>query len=191
MKNFWESFKNRPTIWIGNLAAFFILFTSTMQFANAASTAVDIKTKLLEYLWAAVAAVLVSIAGYVSDAVKKGITSGIDFVKTYCANTQISEVLDDINAFAINESDKVEKLVIDAYANDNKIDQTEIDNIVKVLFADFKNHYGENKIKYFEKFRPMAEEWIKQHIEAAIRQMIVGFRNRIFTTASPVAPATK
>lgn len=187
-----KSFQNKPTIWIGNISAFLIFFTASMQFANAAATpTANIKAKLLEYLWAAVAAILVSIAGYVSDAMKKGITSGIEFVKTYCANTQINEVLDDINAFAVNETDKIEKLVIDAYANDNKIDQAEIDNIVIVMFSDFKNHYGENKMKYFEKFRPMAEEWIKARIESAIKSLIVSFRSKLSKANTPVADTAK
>lgn len=170
-----------PILFFSKVMAGLIVIASTTNFAivNAAATSFDmesIKASIVQWLLGLVAASATVIAGYIAAAIKMAVKYAYDFIRARIANTIIGEMIDDMNTLANNSVDIFEEKLGKALANDGKVDQKEINEIVDALHNKFIEIYGIEKVKYLEKYRPQAILWIKSKFEELVRQWIESFR---------------
>lgn len=178
----------------------FILITlaiSNLMFAVAADVAVtgfsweSLKASAIEWLIGVFMASLTIIIGYVANLLRYGIAHLYDVIRTYIANTQILEVLADLKDFCLGETSTVEDMAKKALVNDNKIDDKELNEIVQKVVADAIKVWGDKKVAYLEKYRPMVKEWLTVKAKAIIQGMVDSFRARQSETTVVVDNATK
>jgi len=172
-----------PILFFSKAMAGLIVIASTAQFAMVNATqafpAIDyesLKASLIQWILGLVAASATVIAGYVAAAIKMAVKYAYDFIRARIANTIIGEMIDDMNTLANNSTDIFEDKLGKALANDGKVDQKEINEIVDALHNKFVEIYGIEKVKYLEKYRPQAILWIKSKFEELVRQWVESFR---------------
>jgi len=136
----------------------------------------SIKASLIEWILGLVAASATVIAGYVASALKTAIKYFYDAVRAKIANTVIGEIIDDIDTFANNSVDIFEAKLGAALANDGKIDQKEINEIVDAMYNNAVAVWGTKKIDYLGKYKENAIAWVKAKFEEKVREWIEGFR---------------
>jgi len=169
-----------------------LMATSNLVFAFASDPLVgltweNIKASAMQWLVGVFMASLTVIIGYVANLVRYAITHAYDAVRTYIANTQILEVIADLKDFCLNETSTVEAMAKKALENDNKIDDKELNEIAQKIVSDATATWGEKKVTYLTKYRPMLKEWLTVKAKAIIQGMIDSFRARQSATNTPTA----
>lgn len=173
------------------------LATSNLMFAVAADVVTtgfsweSIKNSAIQWLIGVFMASFTVIVGYVANLIRYGITHLYDVIRTYIANTQILEVVADLKDFCLGETTSIENMAKKALENDNKIDDKELNEIAQKVVADAMAVWGEKKIIYLEKYRPMVKEWLTVKAKAIIQNMVNSFRTRQSETTVTVDNATK
>lgn len=192
MKKFIENFS---ILSFAKVMAFIIiaLTTSNLMFAVAADVVNtgfnwdSLKTQVLQWAIGVFLSCLTIIVGYVANLLRYGITHLYDVIRTYIANTQILEVLSDLKDFCLNETNTVETMAQKALVNDNKIDDKEMNEIVQKVVSDAIAMWGEKKVAYLTKYRPMLREWLTLKAKGFIQGMIDSFRARQSQTDTATA----
>lgn len=178
--------KNFTILTFSKVMAFILitLATSNLMFAVAADVATiglsweSIRTSIIQWLIGVLAASLTIIVGYVANLIRHGVTHLYDMIRTYIANTQILEVITDLKDFCLNETTAVEAMAQKALQTNNDIDDKELQEIAQKVVSDAVAMWGEKKITYLEKYRPMVKEWLTLKAKAFIQEIIDRFRTR-------------
>lgn len=170
-----------PILFFSKVMAFLIvgLSTANLVIANAGTSAFDlasIKASLIQWVLGLIAASATVIAGYVASAFKTAIKYGYDFIRARIANTVIGEIVDDIDTFANNSVDIFEAKLSVALANDGKVDQKEMNEIIDALYDNAVAIWGVKKVEYLGKYKANAIAWIKAKFEEKVREWVEGFR---------------
>lgn len=151
----------------------------------------NVKASLLEFLVGLFFSSLTIIVGYAVNLLRYGVTHLYDVIRTYIANTQILEVLADLKDFCMGEIDIIENMVMVALKNDNKIDDKELNEIAQKVVEKAMAVWGEKKITYLAKYRPMLKEWLLVKAKAIIRELVESFRAKFASRDTAINNTTK
>lgn len=192
-------FKNFSILTFSKIMAVFIIMLATSNFilafaADAATTGFtweSVKGQVLQWIIGVFAASLTVIAGYVANLIRYAIKYIFDLIRTYIANTRLSEMLTDLETFCTNETTTVENLVKEALKTNNDVNDEELNTIAKKVAEDAKVAFGAERVKWAEQYRPEFVAWLTSHAKNYIRKIIDSFRARQSQTVVINNTATK
>jgi hypothetical protein len=179
-------FQKFNILMFAKVMSFLIIFITTMNFAiclaaDASTNGISwnsVKASAMQWVLGILAASLTTIVGYAATLLKDGIKHLFNLIRTYSANTRLQEMLDDLEAFCLNETATIETMTQEALKTNNDVDSKELQAICEKVVNDAKAMWGEETLRWAEVYRPMLNEWLLSRAKAIVRGIIDRFRSR-------------